>query len=371
MIDRYFFEKTLTCEELLEHIRVREAQKEKMLKSPDVYSSEIKHGTIGRAIEAFYRYWVLTGSPNALRVMQKAVDCHRQYAVCLEGNPEEWRPDPFCVNHNHSYLGTIRGLLLYAIHFEDRELIEAVHRTYHNCIRKYSCDETGFAPHDFGVEIYNDEFGDPLGDHASCADTIYIAYLLATKCGYTELLDDVEKLMRCRLFYCQNTSEENFGAWGIFGGHYFANSITLDVFALIASTLCYIYNSMIEEKEDRTYIYLHFSKETAAVTVESERDEKQHTKITPHAKKQIWIHIPSWCTAKSVAVTDDKGNAVSYTMEGEYLVLTEKVVVPGETLEVSYELPVGETIAKTWKSGKSYRCLWKGDTLANAEEIKG
>jgi len=40
-------------------------------------------------------------------------------------------------------------------------------------------------------------------------------------------------------------------------------------------------------------------------------------------------------------------------------------------LEVSYELPVGETIAKTWKSGKSYRCLWKGDTLANAEEIKG
>ena len=369
-INRRFFEKTLTDDEICAAVGVV-VSSDTMITRPikDIYRDEDDTPTTGRAIEGMYRYWLATHSPLALEVMRKAVAFHREHTICTDGSTPAWIKDSFHTGHNHSYLGTIRGLLLYAVEFEDEALIRAIYLTYKNSVFKYNCDETGFAPHDLALARFPDQHGDPLGDHASCADIIYIAFLLATRCGYPELLDDAEKLMRCRLFYCQSTSDTFLGAWGIFGGSYFGEGYTLDVYALITSTLCYIYKSMIEEKDDRMEIHLHFSKETAAVTVESDRDERQSTKITPHVQKQIWVHIPSWCPLERVTVTNEDGAAVPYTKAGEYLIIPEKDAVPGKTLAVSYELPVGETTVKTWKSGKTFRCSWKGDTLVHTEEI--
>lgn len=368
-INRRFFEKTLTDEEICKTVGVT-ISGDTMLTRPteDRFHDDDDTPTTGRAIEGMYRYWLVTGSPLALQVMRKAVVFHRAHSLCPDGSTPAWMMDDFHTGHNHSYLGTIRGLLLYALHFDDKALLKSIYLTYKNSIPVYNCDETGFAPHDLGLARFPDRFGDPFGDQASCADTVYIAFLLAVQGGHPELLSDVERLIRARLFFCQITSGSACGAWGTFG-EYFGQNSTIDVFALIAVTLCRIYQDMIAEKNDGLYVYLHFSSKNALADVEVTREKYQLTRITPHIQKRILVHIPEWVPADSIRVIDTEGKAVTFEREGVYLVIPEVAVVVEKTLEVSFALPRYETTAQTWVTKKQFHLQWKGDTLLEAREM--
>jgi len=243
-IDRRFFQNTLEDKEIVCACGIG-ITKDPTLERPvdDEYRNTDDTARTGRAIEGMFRYWQVSKSPKALEVMKKAVAFHRERAICADGSAPEWMKDSVHAGHNHSYLGTVRGLLLYALHFEDEELIKSVYETYRKTIRKYCCDESGFAPHDLARLRFPDQNGDPVGDHASCADTAYIAWLLSVKAGHSLLIRDFEKLMRGRLFFSQIMEGENIGAWGIYSG-YFGTGSTIDVFASISSTLARIYRDM-------------------------------------------------------------------------------------------------------------------------------
>ena len=365
-INRRFFEKTLTDDEICA-VTGEQISEDTMVVRPadDIYRDVDDTPTTGRAIEGMYRYWLQTNSPLALEVMQKAVAFHREHAICADGSTPAWMTDTYHTGHNHSYLGTVRGLLLYAIHFNDKELIESIYLTYKKSIPKYNCDETGYAPHDLALARFPDQFGDPQGDHASCTDRIYIAYLLALHCGYVELLDDVEKLIRARLFPFQVKEGAACGAWGTFCT-YFGIGDTVDVYCLIASTFCHMYRTMLPEKEDGVYVQLHFSGKTSAVTVESFRDNKQHTKITPHTQKCVYVRIPAWCPEESIKLTDEAGNAVPYSRDGIWLVISPE---EGKTVELTFDLPTYETTTSTWVSKKQFLLSWKGDALISTKEL--
>lgn len=362
-IEKCFFDKTLSDKEIHDNLGIPYTTPT----SYDPYAEVDQTEKTGRAIEGILLFFQESKSSLALRVLQKAVNFHRTHVINADGSPTDWMEDPVHIGHNHSYLGTLRGLLLYAIAFDDSALAESIYRTYCNTVVRYSCDATGFAPHDLTGVRFADEYGDPLGDHASCADATYLAFLLATKCGHPELLTDVERWIRSRLFFSQQDSGEKEGAWGIYKTYY-GKSYTVDVFTSIATTLCRIYSEILEDRDNGIYVHLHFSAENPLLKVSSVRGERQSTAILPHCSKTLHVFLPTWCDEEKVSVTDLEGQPIPFTLKDSYVVIDSCQVRPEQEIVVSYELPAWESTAKTWVSQKSFRLFWKGDTLLRVEE---
>ncbi len=359
-MDRRFFERTLTDDDIREELGFGKPEPTNRPVSP--YKGKDKTGSTGRAIEGILEYWKATGSEKAKEMLEKTVAFHRAHNLHEDGSAPDWMECKEHVGHNHSYLGTLRGLLRYAIEFGDDELKGIVYRTYKKSVQKYSVSFSGWAPHDLARLSFPNEKGDPLGDHASCADAAYIAYLLAAECGYTELYDDAERLIRARLFRQQMTEGEWLGAWGIFGEH-FGYGWTVDVFCSIAATFCRIYDSMIRETEDAVRIGLHFSKDAPAAYVEARRGEKQEINVTMKVKKDLRVRIPAWCPRESLSVTE----GIQFGFEGNELVVPKREIEAGVRIKIAFGLPEWESEEETMYSGTRYRLFWKGDEMTDYE----
>lgn len=365
-IDRRFFLSSLSDETICEQLGIP-LTPDPMTnrKSEDPYPYQDATPTTGRAIEGLLEFYNATNSENTFQVLQKAVRFHRENALCADGSAPDWLLCCSHVGHNHSYLGTVRGLLRYALQFKDEELKKTVYLTYKNSILQNNCTYSGFAPHDLGKLRFPDDLGDPLGDHASCADIAYIAFLLGTN-GYPELLDDTERFLRARLFRSQIMSGTQKGAWGIYGG-YFGNGVVMDVYALIAATLSDIYNHHIETKENGTYVYLLFSGETETVSVNAFRsDTCQYVHLCAKKDGVFFIRIPAWCDSSSLMVTSS-GISVPFCRNGSFLIFDLK-----ESMDacISFDLPVWESDEYTMVSRTGYHICWCGDEIRQAEKYE-
>lgn len=368
-LDRRFFTGTLTEEEMCETLGLP-TNGDPMITRPedDPYREEDYTSSHGRAIEGLLAFWKLTGSAKAKEVMEKAVAFHRVHTIRMDGSTPEWMLSDIHVGHNHSYLGTVRGLLRYGLEFGDAALVEAVYRTYVNSILRHNCSPSGWAPHDLGKLRFPDGLGDPYGDHASCADIAYIAFLLATRGGHPELLDDTERFIRARLFRCQVQAGTEQGAWGTYGG-YFGAGVVMDVFALIAGTLAIIYRDSVEEKEGSLWVHLHFSQECEPAQVTAYRDTHQHLNIVPTRAQTVRVRIPGWCDVSTLRVTGPEGESLPYTLEDSYAMIPVEAVEAGRALAVSFPLPVTETVEYTTVSHTGYRLRWKGDEIIQVDEL--
>ena len=103
------------------------------------------------------------------------------------------------IGHTHSYCGTLRGLLLHGLATDDKKYVDAVASTYRNGLWGKAISHSGWTPHDQGKPRFHGPEGDPVGEHASCGDVAQIALWLALRAGQTDLLDDVERMIRARL----------------------------------------------------------------------------------------------------------------------------------------------------------------------------
>lgn len=336
----------------------------------DPYRLEDRTPTDGRALEGILRFYQETGDDLALELLHAAAAFHLEHTLRPDGSPPPWLEDERHVGHNHSYLGTLRGLLLYGIHFEKEEYIQRVYRTYTHSLFRLNCTYSGFAPHDLGTLRFPDEKGDPFGDHASCADVAYLAFLLAVYGGHPELLDDAERLIRGRLFYSQITQGEGeaLGAWGTYGG-YFGRGVVLDVYACIASTLCYIHRDIIHSEPDEITLYLLFSAQSRDMDVEVDYGENARILVKPKRRAAIRLHLPEWCVCPEV-LTDD-GRSIPWHRKDGFLILARKDVDPGKTIQIRFPLPIRQTAEMTWRSGCRWRIVWKGDEILTAEEETG
>lgn len=365
-IDALYFSKTAAFKSLAEEMDLYISD-DPMITRPDSdpFKAEDDTPTNGRCLEAMLRFWQAAKDPLALETAHKTAAFHLIHTLNADGSTPEFIKSEIHVGHNHSYLGTLRGLLLYGILLKRPEYVRTVYNTVINSVFSYNCSYSGFAPHDIACLRFPDSHGDPVGDHASCADVIQILVWLAGECGYTHLFDDAERLIKGRLFRSQITdgNAETDGAWGIYGG-YFGQGCTLDVFAAVASVLAETDRYIMSVKDGALYINLHFDSHTEHASLISEFGDDARLLLTLRRRMPVYIRIPSWCPPQSFHISV-RDQTVAFTVGNGYAAVEASAVPAEAVITVTYDLPERVTAEKTWRSGISYEIHWKGNDISD------
>ncbi len=303
----------------------------------------------GRALEAILAFYEATGDPLAMSVADRIARHHLANTVHPDGSPRREILDPSNVGHNHSYLGTLRGLLLFGLLTRQREYVDAVNATYRRSLWQHHITESGWTPHDLGKTRFPNASGDPVAETASCGDVVQLALWLALRCGQYELLDDVERLVRSRLLPAQITEDDladpgnagarlgprQLGGWGVHGAPYGKGCI-LDVLAAVLHTLTDVYGHIASRDGIGLAVHLHFSYSGKDVDVEYARDQDACLVVKPKAAGPVAIRIPGWVPRDSLQLSVD-GAASLPKLIGPYVFVAEGE--PGRVITLRYPLP--------------------------------
>ena len=161
----------------------------------------------GRLVEALVWFYQATGDALALDLAATMAGYHLAHSI----NPDGSLPDPLAsddnIGHSHSYLGTLRGLLLFGLLTRQGEYVERVAAAYRlavPCVVK----ESGWAAHDLGRVRFRDRLGNPVPEVACPGDAAQLALWLGLDAGRVELLDDVSRLVCARLLPSQITEAD-------------------------------------------------------------------------------------------------------------------------------------------------------------------
>ena len=254
------------------------------------------HILSGRFIEALIRNYEITGNPDALRLAKRYAESHIDNVTAEDGEI------PLEKGHTHSYLGTLRGLLLYGEISKQQRYVDRVLKTYQNGVTEKLIKKTGFTSHE--IETQN-------GEDASSGDVAQLALWLATRHGQLDLLDDVERIVRARLLPSQVITAppikpRNDGKTGpvfdltsrpdhkivatadafralnerIIGGYggchprpHGWKTVTQDVTAAIIHTLVDIYQHIVVREENGLRILFHFDYADDDIEITSVRNK--------------------------------------------------------------------------------------------------
>ena len=309
----------------------------------------------GRLIEALVWDYEATGDPLALRAAERFARFHFANTAQPDGSLGK-QPG----NHTHSYLGTLRGLLLYGELTGQRDYVDAVATTYRITVRS-RLKKSGFISHDMDK--------DSIGEPTSPGDAAQLALWLATRHNYTEYFDDVERIVRARLIPCQITATPLLKQdklepllIGAYGGMYTAphagKIATTDITAAVTHTLVDVYRHIAVQDDTTLKVNFHFDYENADVCIVSTRAEHATVTITPKHAKNILIRIPRWTPRQSVNLKV-AGQPIDLVTLGDYA-LVAKDLLPG-TIELTYALPVTADIERT--DNVDYAITWRGDEI--------
>ncbi len=329
----------------------------------------------GRSLEGIIWFYEATGDELAINVAERIAKHHLKNTVNPDGSAREELISPDNVGHNHSYLGTLRGLILFGLLTHQWEYIDVVARTYQKSLWKYNISESGWTPHDLGKIRFPNEDGDPVAETASCGDVIQIGLWLALRCGYIDFLDDVERLIRSRILPAQIVDDDMkyfghldesgkkrmLGAWGVHGRPYGKGS-TLDVLAAVLHTEADVYNSIVTRSPFGLTINLCLDYSNALVEIRTERKEKAKITIIPNIKDNVMIQIPSWAPKDSIKMTIDDIQCPIMRI-GSWIHAPKEKVNPGSRIICIYDLPERESKEIMPVSGKIYSLKWKGDEV--------
>lgn len=327
--------------------------------------------THGRLIEALVWFYEVTGDALALELADRFARYHLEHSTQPDGqlhlHPSEYtevRGQP----HTHSYLGTLRGLLLFGELTRQHEYVEAVATTYRVTVRQM-IKQSGFVSHDLSA--------DNRGETSSPGDAAQLALWLA-RLGHTEYLDDAERIVRTRLIPAQITESPGLHPpedgvtdehlhpdeliVGAIGGmhrepHAGKNSVT-DINAACLHTLVDIYGHIAVRTEAGVTVNFHFDTEDENVRVKSLRE--QEAKVTVVAKKRdnLLIRVPGWTPPESVKFVVN-GNAFTPVRLGNYAAIPRDLL-PGEII-LRYALPAHTSLEET--DGVEYEFAWQGDEV--------
>ena len=324
-------------------------------------------GTTGRALEGFVCFHESTGDPRALDLAARLAETHLRNLARPDGKIPPELLDARNVGHNHSFLGTLRGLLRYGLCTGHREYVDAVARMYRNGLFGTVVSESGWTPHDLGKSRFPNEYGDPLGEHASCADVVQLALWLSLQAGQVDLLDDVERLLRARILPSQIVDPmqpRQHGGWGVYA-HPFGRGCILDVFAAVLSVLTEVHQAVVVADADGTVsVNLHFSTEMPLASIQAVRDTRGRTVVRLAQPAALRIRVPAWSPRESVAIrVADQPIAVQW--DGAYAVVPS--VPGGATIALDYELPTRNSVETMPVSRQAYRLVWRGDEVVACE----
>jgi hypothetical protein len=322
-------------------------------------------GTTGRAIEGLVSFHEAAGDRSALDLARRLAEAHVRQVIDASGRVRTELLDPQHVGHTHSYCGTLRGLLRYGLVSGEGNYVDAVARTYRRGLWGTAISPSGWTPHDQGKIRFPNKEGEPLGEHASCGDVAQLALWLALRAGQTDLLDDVERLIRARLLPAQIVDPRNprrDGAWGVYS-HPFGYGAILDVFAAVLHSLADLNQQVVSvSPEGVAAVNLHFTHDAPALGIRSERDQTARLHLTPREKRGLRVRVPGWATRSSVQLSAT-GRSVAFRWDGPFVVVDRETVIPGRPLTLEHDLPRRQTTETMPGSGRRFDLTWRGDEV--------
>ena len=319
----------------------------------------------GRALEAIAWFYEATGEALALEVAEPIARHHLERTVNPDGSARQEVFSPDSIGHNHSYLGTLRGLVLFGLLTGQHEYVDAVAATYHNSLWENNVTESGWTPHDLGKSRFPNEAGDPVAETASCGDVAQLALWLALQTGQHELLDDVERLVRARILPAQiltgdrpGLTPRDVGSWGVNGAPYGKGNI-LDVAAAVLHTLADVHQHTVTSDAHGLRVNLHLTYKGPEAQVISIRGADALLTVTPRVSGHVLIRVPRWVPGGSVTATVGGQDYAPVTV-GQRLLFRAEDLPAGAEIVLRHPLPERETTER-FRSGREYRLRWRGD----------
>ncbi len=334
--------------------------------------------THGRLLEAVVRFYQASGAPEALQLADRLARVHYQVTV----DPNGFFPKQCGAGHSHSYYNTLRGLLLYGELTGQQSYIQAIANTYKNTVCQW-VRESGYSPHDVGGGVR---------EEGSVADAAQLALWLGTRHGYTDYLDDVERLVRARLLPSQIVhcpplnvnlppEQKKHGAnlptgpvypdqyrdlerraLGAYGGLSWAahagKQPTTDIDAAVLHGLADIYRHIAVLDGPQLKIHFHFDYDDEHVSIRSVRNKRADVRILLKQRCNVWLRLPTWAPRDSLELSVN-GAKEPLILAGSYLRISRQKM-PGE-IRLAYALPVKTTREK--EGDGEFQFLWRGDEI--------
>ena len=334
-------------------------------RGPNVIHNLLGCDTHGRMLEAVIWFHETTGDLSALRFADRLAKFHLANTATEDGtiNPA------IKADHTHSYFGTLRGLLLYGQLTNQRQYIDRVAKAYQVTIPNV-VHESGYTSHNMVHES--------IGETTSPGDATQIALWLS-RLGYSEFLDDAERLVRARLLPSQiietppltpltgektdalrDLSSRVIGAYGGCHGRPHSHKLGVtDVTAATLHSLIDVYQHTTEFSEGRLTIRFHFDYEDDRVKIASQRaNQKAELQITTKVACPIAIRVPKFAPRESIRVRIGTEKP-DFVLTGNFLQLGQ--LPAGANVTMSYALPERQTRERG--QGTDYEIHWRGDDV--------
>ncbi len=320
--------------------------------------------THGRMLEALVWFFEATGEPRALALADRIARFHFDATTLPDGtiNPKAK------ADHTHSYLGTLRGLLLYGQLTRQHEYVDRVATAYRVTVPKV-VRPSGYTSHNMVKESF--------GETTSPGDAAQLALWLS-RMGYPDFLDDAERLVRARLLPSQIVDPPPFRplaedgrdahadlgrrAVGAFGGchshpHGGKRAVT-DVTGAGVHTLVDIYRHVTVMENGTLEVLFHFEHEDGRARILSRRAERATLTVIPKQDTPVAIRVPQWVPLASLKVQAN-GKTLAPVLAGHFARLGR--IQAGTTISMEYDLPARRT--RETDLGTKYEIAWRGDDV--------
>ena len=336
----------------------------------------------GRCIEALVRFYETTGDPLALSLASRFVEYHLRHSIEEDGSIPEHIRSPTNPGHTHSYLGTLRGILLYGMLTGEAEPARRVGRAYSVAVPSL-VRESGWAAHDLGKLRFPDATGNPVGENASTGDAAQLGLWLATRSGFADGFADVERLVRARLLPAQITPEDGvaearrLGGWGVHGLPHARKGSILDVTAAVLHTLTDIWGAICVATPQSIRVNLHVDYADDLIRMTHQQAPgaagTATTVIRAPDDRNLSVRVPRWVAPEEIRLSVN-GRELEPRLIGGYA-LFWRARPPGReramrAVTIEYPLSSRET-EERMPNGETYRFSWHGDEIAGVDPNPG
>ena len=327
----------------------------------------------GRSIEALVWFYKSTGDGLALDLAERLAGYHLAHSTCADGSIPGTMADEGNQGDRQSFLYTLCGLLQYGLLTHQHEYVDAVLRTYRRAIPDL-VNECGWVAHDLGQKRFPDKSGNPLANTESTGAAVRLALWLALHTGHAEIFDDVERLLRARIFPGQTTGADlrnnadgripakQLGGWGANQYPHAGKGYNPSGTAEIVHTLCAVHQHICARTEAGLVVYLHFDYADANVEIESRRRNGAATiSVRPRVEDNLLLRVPGWAPRETLRLCVD-GEPQTPRMIGAFARVPKEMLREGKEVVLGYDLPTRRT-TETMPNGDRYQFAWRGDTI--------
>jgi hypothetical protein len=328
----------------------------------------------GKSIEALVLFYQTTSDPLALELADELARYHLLHTTNPDGTVPEEVTNEGNPADRQSYQYTLCGLLLFGLLTRQSQYVDRVLKTYQVGMPGLIVNESGWVAHDLGKKRYFDKSGNPRVNTESTGATIRLALWLALHTGHTGIYDDVERLLRARIFPGQVTKKDGpennpgiemheieFGGWGENDYPHAGKGCNPSGTAEIVHTLSAVYRHIAAREERGLVVYLHLDYADDHVQIMSRREDEAVVTVCPRNHENLFIRVPGWAPRETVKITVD-GRPVSLRIIDSFAFVDRQFLQRGSQVVLHHALPARET-TEPMPAGDTYRFGWRGDEI--------